>query len=269
MGTLGTLALQRSRLHVAQAAPLTRSRAQRKRAPPPTWPTRTKLPAPPISRAARVTLSPSHEMLGTAEVVLVFQQRHVVRVACSTFEVTCNEKFMGGGVATCGTDGNFNDVLCAATLNGVLKQSLTFEGVSKEQIDNLEKKKRIEASIATYLKIDKESVKITSIKESASSSSGIEIKYEVSGQNSGTADNALVTTRMSAMKTATNVVSAVAEEGGVSIASVRIASVSKTTVEKAPSPSASPSASPGSSGSSKSSRISPMNIMFIILAVVV
>merc|ERR1712166_1546736 len=197
----------------------------------------------------------------------------------STFEVTCNEKFMGGGVATCGTDGNFNDVLCAATLNGVLKQSLTFEGVSKEQIDNLEKKKRIEASIATYLKIDKESVKITSIKESASSSSGIEIKYEVSGQNSGTADNALVTTRMSAMKTATNVVSAVAEEGGVSIANVRIASVSKTTVEKAPSPSASPSASPGSSGSpsaspgssgsTKSSRISPMNIMFIILAVVV
>merc|ERR1712195_412019 len=172
-----------------------------------------------------------------------------------------------------GTDGNFNDVLCAATLNGVLKQSLTFEGVSKEQIDNLEKKKRIEASIATYLKIDKESVKITSIKESASSSSGIEIKYEVSGQNSGTADNALVTTRMSAMKTATNVVSAVAEEGGVSIANVRIASVSKTTVEKAPSPSgspsASPSASPGSSGSTKSSRISPMNIMFIILAVVV
>merc|ERR1711865_1129262 len=155
-----------------------------------------------------------------------------------------------------------------------------FEGVSKEQIDNLEKKKRIEASIATYLNIDKESVKITSIKESASSSSGIEIKYEVSGQNSGTADNALVTTRMSAMKTATNVVSAVAEEGGVSIASVRIASVSKTTVEKAPSPSASPSASPGSpsaspsaspgsSGSTKSSRISPMNIMFIILAVVV
>merc|ERR1712166_1231246 len=83
----------------------------------------------------------------------------------STFEVTCNEKFTGGGVATCGTDGNFNDVLCAATLNGVLKQSLTFEGVSKEQIDNLEKKKRIEASIATYLKIDKESVKITSIKK--------------------------------------------------------------------------------------------------------
>ena len=123
----------------------------------------------------------------------------------------------------------------------VMKQTVSLAGVTKAQVNDPQKIKKIAAAIADYLDVDADAIQIKDVATtSTNSQEGLELTYEVVDQASES-DNSLVESKMNKMKTATGdstdtrasaILGTIATQAGVAQSNVVLSSASTSKQER-------------------------------------